>query len=165
MSLSMNGEPGSRAHASLFPPRVLVGAPSRSPCIVSSRFFPLAHSSSSPYKIRSSNFGAPPLPQQDLPSNRELGHRPSRYKLPMANPVRRASMAGGSPLSMPLPARTSAPPRGVVPNRPAQFMIPRFIGEGSHDSQRRPLPNGLVRDGTEEDDDRAFCGMYFLLNV
>jgi hypothetical protein len=74
-------------------------------------------------------------------------------------------MAGECPLPMPLPARTSAPPRGVVPNRPAQFVIPRFVGEGSHGSQRRPLPHGLVGDVTEEDDDGAFCGMFFLLNV
>jgi hypothetical protein len=83
----------------------------------------------------------------------------------MANPIRRASMAGGCPLSMPLPARTSAPTRGVAPNRPAHFVIPRFVGEGSHDSQRRPLPHGLVGDGIEEDDDGAFCGMFFLLDV
>jgi hypothetical protein len=145
----MNGEPRSLAKPLIPRARESFPAPgfwlaccpahvhtcSRSPCIVSSRFFPLTHGLSSPYKIRNSNFGAPPLPQQDLPSNCELRHRPSRYKLPMVNPVRCASMAGGSPLSMPLPACTSAPPRGVVPNRLAQFMIPWFFSEGSHDSQ------------------------------
>jgi hypothetical protein len=92
----------------------------------------------------------------------------------MANPVRRASMAGGSPFSMPLPARTSAPPRGAVPNWPTQFMIPRFVGEVSHDSLRgdtetrvdlQRRPQGLFGDGAEEDDHIAFCGMFFPLNV
>jgi hypothetical protein len=68
-----------------------------------------------------------------------------------------------------LPARTSAP-RGAVPNRPTQFMIPWFVGEGSHDSLRgdtetrvdlQRRPHGLFGDGAEEDDHIAFCGMFF----
>jgi hypothetical protein len=51
-----------------------------------------------------SDLGLSPLPHQEQPSNCELQHRPSRYKLSMANPVHRASMACRSSFSMPLPA-------------------------------------------------------------
>jgi hypothetical protein len=49
---------------------------------------------------------------------------------------------------MPLPVRASGPPRGAAPNRTTQFVIPRFVG-----------------DATEEDDEGAFCGMFFPLSV
>jgi hypothetical protein len=49
-----------------------------------------------------------------------------------------------SQLSMPLPACTSAPHHEEVPNRLTQFVNPRFISEGSHDSTLRGIDEMTV---------------------
>jgi hypothetical protein len=54
-----------------------------------------------------------------------------------------------------------------VPNRPHQFIMLRFIGEGSNDHHRvlhhdglgGRLPLALFEDGTDEDDQESFRGM------
>jgi hypothetical protein len=90
----------------------------------------------------------------------------------MVNPRHRSTLGTGFSLLMPPLARMST--------RQQQFVMPRFIDEGSHESlggdedsgvhlpRRRVLPptgfgGRLLQenyvDGTEEDEDELFCGM------
>jgi hypothetical protein len=99
------------------------------------------------------------------------------------NPRRHSTPGTGFSLSMPLSARMSMPYCGPLHNRQQQFVMSRFVDEGSHESLggdedsgvhlpcRRVLPptptgfggrlpQGNFVDGTEEDEDELFCGMF-----
>jgi hypothetical protein len=104
----------------------------------------------------------------------------------MANPGHRSTLRIGFSLSMPPLARTSMPYYRSLDNQQQQFRMSCFIDEGSYESlggnedsgvhlpRRRVLPptgfsgrllQGNFVDGTEEDEEELFCGMFaWLLN-
>jgi hypothetical protein len=66
--------------------------------------------------------------------NHRFLRRPSRGKVVMVNSGQRSTTASGTPLWMPLPPRMAPPVCGPAPNQPQQFMMPRLVSEGSHES-------------------------------